>query len=101
MTGQTLDRIANMMLKMLQATKRETICLVYLDYRALFSVTRVPAVKEIRNQKNKAEILYVHVDKQKAIDYLKERFQFYTKAELEEKMNGYSSDVCGTVQGEP
>jgi len=101
MVGQPLDRLANTMLKLLQATKKETICLVYLDYRALFSVTRVPAVKEIRNHKNKSEILFVHVDRQKAINYLKQRFEFYTKEELEEKMNGYASDVCGTVQGEP
>lgn len=69
------------LLKALSCTKTPTVMLDYRDYRRRFSITAVPAIKEIYNF-DKSKITQVVVDRQKAIDFLKRRHDFLTRPEL-------------------
>lgn len=91
---------ANLMLKLLSKINQELVTFSYKDYRKLFSITQVPMVKQVRNSKDKEEILFVKVDRLKAIAFLTRANDFCDKNTLKEKLNELSSELCGNIQGE-
>ena len=73
-------QIAHALLTRISRHDKPTYRLFYQDYRSFFSVTKVPAVNQIYN--SAGQVVIVDVDCTKAIEYLKNKFNFYDSNEL-------------------
>lgn len=88
---------AYMLLCALKASPKNPVRLDYVMYRKRFSVTQVPA-RVIPDKDGNP--LFADVDRDKAIAFLKNQHQFYTKAEVAEELHGVASDFSRVVQRE-
>jgi len=78
--GTTESRLAHSLLMSLTTSNEPLAVMFYDTYRTFFSPGKVKAVESIEVQGNP---MIVKVDRQKAIEYLKMTYEFFTKEELE------------------
>jgi hypothetical protein len=81
-----LDETAYILLKTLQRHKGETVPIWYETYRSCFSKAHVPIVGEHFDEAKSFGPVMVHVNKEVAMTYLKEKYNFYSKEELAKKL---------------
>lgn len=80
-SSENMNQIVHQMLVILNRSKTPTHKMFYETYRALFSPVKVPALRRINPEKGGLSI--VEIDCKVAINYLKDKYQFYTRSELE------------------
>jgi hypothetical protein len=86
------------MLRSMSSDNRPLIPLDYKLYRKWFSVAQVPPQKELRNQAGIP--ILVLVNKQQAIEYLKDKYQFLQREELAKELEDAGRDLCGNQSRE-
>jgi len=86
------------MLRSMTNDNRPLIPLDYKLYRKWFSVAQVPPQKELQNQSGLT--ILVLVNKQQAIDYLKDKYQFLQREELAKELEDAGRDLCRNQSGE-
>ena len=78
----------------------------YSTYRKYFSVTQVPALSTINSPSivDGVEVeptpLFVVVDRDTAVEFLKQKHGFYTRTEMIEVLEDVASDFNRTIQRE-
>lgn len=80
--AQASVQLAHALLTVIAKHKLPTYRLFYQDYRAFFSTVKVPPVREICNREGQP--VMVDVDCKQAIEFLKNKFNFYSSDELTE-----------------
>lgn len=80
--AQANVQLAHALLTMISKHKLPTYRMFYADYRRFFSTVQVPAVATFYNKENVP--MLVDIDCKKAIEYLKNKFNFYDSTELTE-----------------
>lgn len=80
MPNDTLQRVSTW-LKMLDGTKRDLIPVYVGDYEFLAKVACVPYERILRSKQGKPRVIFIN--REKAINLLKERYGFFTRQEAE------------------
>lgn len=78
--AQASVQLAHALVTTIANHKLPTYRLFYQDYRTFFSVVKVPPVREICNKQG--DPVMVDVDCKRAVEYLKNKFNFYDSTEL-------------------
>lgn len=79
------DEAAYMILRILSKKSGKEVTLFRAMYEEFFPQTRVPALQKFND--------IVVVDRIQAMEYLKNKHNFYTKAELEEALKEAADDI--------
>jgi hypothetical protein len=72
-------QVVHSLISILSKTKNEKTMLFYNTYRNYFSIAAVPPIKDFDSESTR----FVQVDTKKALNYLKETYNFYSKEERE------------------
>lgn len=81
------------LLKSLSKQKKDVVPVWYDTYRSCFSKLHVPILDQFDDTKGNPTI--VHINKEQAIKYLKEKYNFYTTEELHQKLEQVAGEIDG------
>lgn len=82
------NQMAYQLLKMMSRQKTEYITLFYETYRRHFSIVQVPCI-----EMPAGGCRIVKVNRQRAIDFIKQRYQFYDRKELGEALAEIAKEI--------
>lgn len=78
------------MLEMLHKKKSENVMLFFQDWKYRFSAVRVPPIRMFPSPEKPQVVL---VNRIRAIEYLKSRYNFYSREERDQILNEIAKDI--------